>query len=163
MAGSGAPRHRMAVDLRDEEIYGKHADDLIRFATTLVGPARAEDVVANAVVRSMTSMAWATVVEPRAYLFRAVMNEARMLHRGEGRRRRRERAAADAERTLHDGISLEVRDAVGRLTLRERSVLYLAYWHDMSVDDIAQSLGISRRTTERALTEARRNLEEQLS
>lgn len=163
MADWGAGRHRMDVDLRDEELYGKHANELIRLATTLVGPARAEDVVANAVVRAMTSHGWAEVVEPRAYLFRAVVNEARMLHRSEWRRRRRESFAAGAESTVSDGISLEVRDAMSRLTLRERSVLYLAYWHEMSVDEIARSLGISRRTAERALTGARRSLEEQLT
>jgi len=151
------------MDGRDEELYGKHADELIRFATTLVGPTLADDVVANAVVRSMTATAWPTVTEPRAYLFRAVLNEARMIGRSDRRRARREEAAAPRESVDTQGVSLEVRDAMGRLSLRQRSALYLAYWHDMGVDDIARTLGISRRTTERALTEARRTLEEHLS
>ncbi|MEN9645517.1 MAG: hypothetical protein RL238_2186 [Actinomycetota bacterium] len=151
------------MDRRDEELYGKHADELIRFATTLVGPTSADDVVANAVVRAMTSAAWATVTEPRAYLFRSVLNEARMAGRSDRRRARREHATAPHESVETPGVSLEVRDAMARLSLRQRSALYLAYWHDMSVDDIARTLDISRRSTERALTDARRTLEEHLS
>ena len=52
---------------------------------------------------------------------------------------------------------------MARLSLRERSAIYLAYWHDLSVDEIATTLGISRRSTERALTSARRHLEEGLA
>lgn len=151
------------VDERDEELYGKHADELIRFATTLVGPSHAEDVVANAVLRSMAATTWPTVTEPRAYLFRAVLNEARMLGRSTLRRTRRESAAASPEGTEAATVSIEVRDAMGRLSLRQRSVLYLAYWHELSVDDIARTLAISRRSTERALTDARRSLEERLA
>ena len=58
---------------------------------------------------------------------------------------------------------MEVRDAMARLSLRERSVLYLAYWHDLPIVEIARTLGLSRRSTERALTAARRTLEEHLS
>ena len=151
------------MDLRDEELYGKHADELVRFATTLVGPSFAEDVVANAVVRSMTSSAWATVTEPRAFLFRAVFNEARSVTRSDHRRGRREKLAAHSEATDPPVVSVEVRDAMSRLSMNERSVLYLAYWHDQTVEQISRTLNLSRRTTERALTEARRSLEEYLS
>ena len=151
------------VDVRDEELYGKHADELIRFATTLVGVSLAEDVVANAVVKAMTSPSWPTVTEHRAYLFRSVLNESRGLGRSDRRRAHREQVAARAEPADEPMVSFEVRDAIGRLSLRERSVLYLAYWHDLSVDEIARTLGLSRRSTERALTDARRTLEERLS
>jgi RNA polymerase sigma factor (sigma-70 family) len=151
------------VDIRDEELYGKHADELIRFATTLVGPSVAEDVVANAVVRSMTSPAWPTVAEPRAYLFRAVLNEARGVGRSDRRRARREKLASRDEIFDEPKISVEVSDAMSRLSLRQRSVLFLAYWQDLSVGEIAETLGLSRRSTERALTDARRTLEEHLT
>jgi RNA polymerase sigma-70 factor (ECF subfamily) len=151
------------VDLRDEELYSKHADELIRFATALVGPSLAEDVVANAVVRSMSAPAWPSVLEPRAYLFKSVLNEARTLGRTDRRRQRREERAAEPESTDAPAISLEVRSALAQLSLRERSAIYLAYWHDLSVAEIATTLDISRRTAERALTTARRTLEERLS
>ena len=38
--------------MTDEEIYRKHADDLVRFATGLVGPFDAQDVVTDACLRS---------------------------------------------------------------------------------------------------------------
>lgn len=151
------------MDGRDEELYGKHADELIRFATTLVGPSSAEDIVAGAVLRAMSSPSWASVTEPRSYLFRSVLNEARMIARSNGRRARREERAAAGEATQDSAVSVEVRDAMARLSLRSRSVLYLAYWHDLTVDEIAAHLGLSRRSTERSLTDARRTLEELLS
>lgn len=109
------------MDIRDEELYEKHAEELIRFATTLVGPSNSEDVVANAVLRSMEARAWPTVAEPRAYLFRAVLNEARALGRSDRRRTRREQSAAQTEFADADSVSLEVRDAMARLSLRGRA------------------------------------------
>ena len=49
------------MDSRDEETYRKHADELIRFATTLVGTASAEDVFAGAVLKAMTSQSWPVI------------------------------------------------------------------------------------------------------
>jgi len=151
------------MDQRDEELYRKHADELIRFATTLVGPSAAHDVVAGAVVKAMTAASWPTVSEPRAYLFRSVLNEARGVCRSDQRRGLREARTAPAERFESSSISLEVRDALARLSLRQRSVLYLAYWLDLSVDEIAATLQLSRRTTERELTAARHELEVHLA
>jgi len=151
------------VDVRDEELYEKHAEELIRFATTLVGPSQAEDVVASAVLNSMASRSWSTVAEPRAYLFRAVLNEARAVGRSNSRRTRREQSVASDEEADAATISVEVRDAMARLSPRQRSVLYLTYWHELSVAEVARTLHLSRRTTERALTAARRTLEEGLS
>jgi DNA-directed RNA polymerase specialized sigma24 family protein len=37
------------------EIYEKHADELIRFASVLVGPSGAEDVLAGAMLRVLGS------------------------------------------------------------------------------------------------------------
>ncbi len=150
------------MDHRDEEVYGKYADELVRFATTLVGASVAEDVVACAVVKAMSSPSWPTVTEPRAYLFRTVVNEARGTWRADTRRVRREQVTAPGEAAVDMLVSVEVRDAVRRLSIRERSVLYLAYWHDLGIDDISRTLGLSRRSTERALTSARRTLEVQL-
>ncbi|MEI2705182.1 MAG: RNA polymerase sigma factor [Ilumatobacteraceae bacterium] len=146
----------------DEAIYAKHAYELMRFATTLVGPSGAEDVVADAVLRAMTSPSWPTVTEHRAYLFRAVANEASSMRRSAGRRRARERRVASADRIEAQPIDPDVTAAMSRLSVRERSVLYLAYWLDLPVTEIAESLHLSARTTERALHTARATLEEHL-
>ncbi len=151
-----------AVNAIDEAIYAKHAYELMRFATTLVGPSGAEDVVADAVLRAMTSPSWPTVTEHRAYLFRAVANEASSMRRSAGRRRARERRVASADRIEAQPIDPDVTAAMSRLSVRERSVLYLAYWLDLPVTEIAESLHLSARTTERALHTARATLEEHL-
>jgi hypothetical protein len=65
------------MDHEAAEHYEKYRDELIRFASALVGPSGAEDVMTNAVVRAFSSRHWATVNERRAYLYQAVVNEAR--------------------------------------------------------------------------------------
>ncbi len=69
----------------DEEIYGKYAEELIRFATFLAGPSDAPDLLSEAMLKVLASKAWPTVGNHRAYLHRAVLNEARMLARRESR------------------------------------------------------------------------------
>ncbi|HEV3401155.1 MAG TPA: hypothetical protein VG078_04990 [Acidimicrobiales bacterium] len=63
----------------DAETYEKHAEELVRFATLLVGPGGADDLVSGAVLRAFSSPAWPSVTEPRAYLYRTLVNEARQL------------------------------------------------------------------------------------
>jgi RNA polymerase sigma factor (sigma-70 family) len=150
------------VDGRDEEIYRKHADELIRFATTLVGAGSAEDVFSGAILKAMSSHSWPSVTEHRAYLFRAVLNEGLGTKRSDRRRSLRETTAAPPECVETAQVNVEVADAMSRLSVRQRSVLYLAYWLDLTVEEIARTLMVSRRSTERALTSARSQLEEQL-
>ncbi len=150
------------MDSRDEEIYRKHADELIRFATTLVGAGSAEDVFSGAILKAMSSHSWPSVTEHRAYLFRAVFNEALGMKRSDRRRSLRETTVAPHEQVETAQDSVEVADAMSRLSVRQRSVLYLAYWLDLTVEEIARTLILSRRSTERALTSARTQLEEQL-
>lgn len=149
----------------DIELYEKHAAELTRFATVLSGPAAAEDLVASAVVRVFTSPRWSEVRDRRAYLFKAVLFEARQVHRSTGRRERREAWAAprseegDGSTGPDPGLRVEVVSAMRALTVRQRAVLYLTYWADLEADDVATELGISRRTVQRELTDARRAME----
>ena len=46
------------MDAVDVELYEKHGDELIRFATALVGPTDADDVLAEVVLRAFASPAW---------------------------------------------------------------------------------------------------------
>ncbi|MGH9225085.1 MAG: RNA polymerase sigma factor [Acidimicrobiales bacterium] len=143
------------------EIYAKHADELVRFATVLVGPAAAEDVVAEAVIRAFASPAWVSVAQPRAYLFRATLNQARQVGRADRRPVRRELFTAGSVAGAVDGpgVRIEVLDAMRRLTVRQRAVVFLTYWDDLEAEDVAAALGISTRTVQRELTVARRRLE----
>jgi RNA polymerase sigma-70 factor (ECF subfamily) len=146
----------------DAEVYGKHAEELVRFATLLVGPSAAEDVVADAVVRAFSSPAWPGVREPRPYLYRSVLNEARRARRTAERRLRREARAAVPETVDEAVVRPEVVAALLRLTMRERAVIFATYWLDRDANSTAHLLGLSRRTVERELRRARHHLEELL-
>ncbi len=140
------------------EIYGKHADDLVRFATGLVGPADAPDVVADAVIRALSSRSWPAVQNHRAYLTRAVLNEARMHHRSTLRRRAREARAAADDVTYDTVPRPEVLAQVARLSLRQRAVVVLTYWDDLDQRAIADRLGISAGSVRRHLARAHAKL-----
>ena len=47
------------------------------------------------------------------------------------------------------------------LSRRERAVIYLAYWEDMAVGDIADTLGIGDGAVRRYLARARKKLREE--
>lgn len=144
--------------LSDAETYEKYADELVRFATALVGPDDAADVVADTFVRVLGSGGWAGVEERRPYLYRSVLNEVRMRHRSTIRRRAREYQAAEPEAVADDEVRPEVLAAVGALSPRQRAVVFFTYWEDLSVDDVAGRLGISAGSVRRHLARARARL-----
>jgi RNA polymerase sigma-70 factor (ECF subfamily) len=151
----------MAGD-EDERIYRKHAEELTRFATFLVGPDDAPDVVSSAVLRALSSPVWAGVDHHRAYLFRAVLNEARMQHRTTARRHARERRSATPETVDEIDLLSDVLDMVERLSPRQRAVVYLAYWDDLAPAAIAEVLGVSEGSVRRHLARARAALRRML-
>lgn len=144
------------------EVYEKYADDLVHFATGLVGPSDCQDVVSSAVMRAMWSKQWPTVRNQRAYLYTSVLNEARMHHRGAMRRRARELRALDPGRVGPPEIRPDVLEAVGRLSLRQRAVVFLAYWEDLPGPEIARRLGIGESTVHRHLAKAEARLRRML-
>jgi RNA polymerase sigma factor (sigma-70 family) len=150
------------VDQSDGELYRKHADDLTRFATGLVGPTHAADVVSQAVLGCIDSPGWARVVDKRSYLYRSVYNEAARFHRSAARRRARE------ERTAHrDAVDLpevrpEVLAAVARLSIKQRAVIVLTYWDDLDPGAVGALLGITDGAVRRHLARGRSRLKEVL-
>jgi len=148
--------------MTDEEVYRKHAPELLRFASGLVGPYDAQDGISNALLHSIQSPKWPDVANRRAYLFRAVLNEVRMRHRSTMRRRARERLAANPESAEQPDVGVDVLAAVGALSVRQRAVVFLTYWHDLPVDDIAALLGISAGSVRRHLARGRERLKERL-
>ena len=150
----------------DSETYRKYADELVRFASGLVGPSGAEDVVANAVLRAVSGSRWSRIDNQRAYLYRAVFNEACSQQRSTTRRLNREIRAyqRDVSHGSEGGyVDVDVLVALRCLSERQRAVIHLTYWADLPVTDIASLLDLSMRTVERELTRARTRLEELLS
>jgi RNA polymerase sigma factor (sigma-70 family) len=142
------------------DAYRANAADLIRYATVLVGPSDAPDVVNDAVVGVMTSGRWESVDNPRAYLFRAVLNQATSHHRSGTRRRRREERAARLEvpATVIDATSVDAHRALAQLSAQQRAVVYLTYWEDLSTAQIAAQLEVSDGTVKKQLARAREQL-----
>lgn len=140
------------ISYSDAEVYEKHADELIRFATMVAGPFEAEDVVANAMVRVFASAGWQHALNQRAYLYRSVMREAAMLARGARRRTTREqRVGAWAQDASETSLRSEVIDAIRSLSVRQRAVVFMTFWLDAPVDEIAHLLSVSARTVQRDL------------
>lgn len=148
--------------MTDEEIYRKYADDLVRFATGLVGPFDAPDVVTDACLRSFSSPGWRSVANQRAYLYRAVLNQARSHHRSTLRRRVREMRSATPEETWAPEIDFEVLAAVDRLSVQQRAVVVLTYWEDLQPSQVGARLGIGEGSVKRHLNRARSRLREYL-
>lgn len=147
----------------DEVIYERLAPELTRFATGLVGRDDAADVTASAFLRALASPTWPTVSNHRAYLYRTVLNEARTWARRRSQRPRREGAAAGHRSSLElPGFDPAVADAVARLGVRQRAVIVLTYWADLSPAVIAERLGISEGSVRRHLARARARLREVL-
>lgn len=149
-------------EMTDEEIYRKYADDLVRFATGLVGPFDAQDVVTDACLRAFRAEEWPQVRNPRAYLYRSVLNHAHSHHRSTLRRRIREMRTAAPAVTWPYEVDLDVLAAVDRLSVRQRAVIVLTYWEDLGAAAVAHQLGISEGTVKRHLTRARSRLREYL-
>lgn len=157
----------LGVESSDREIYEKHAADLIRYATVLVGPDEAPDVVSSVVLRVLKRRSLDDLDDPRAYLFRSVMNECRTW-----RRRRQARRVALSRFFERDGSEMldttvadrvSAAEAVWGLPPRLRSATYLVYWLDLSIGEAAQVLGLSPGTVKRYVHEARERIREELS
>lgn len=146
----------------DAALYAAVAPELTRFATGLVGPGDAADIVSTAVVKALASPSWPTITNRRAYLYRAVFNAAQTDHRR--RRLRLERDDRSTPPPYWDLPNLhpEVRAAVGRLSVRQRAVVVLTYWADMDPAGVADHLGISDGSVRRHLARARSRLREAL-
>ena len=143
----------------------KFSDDLVRYASALVGPSDAPDLVADMFVSLLRrgDETWSTVREPRAYLFRSTTNAARMHVRGRLRRHGREVAwssGVPAGELTSDPL---VGAALNGLSVRQRAAVFLTYWEDLSVDEVARRMGISEGAVKRHLARGRSGLREVLT
>lgn len=146
----------MAVS--DEAIWRKHSSELVRFATVLVGPSDAEDLLSAVVVRVLGAKGSLEALDDaRPYLFRAVLNEAKN-HR---RRSRRMPLVREDQHPIE--LRPEVLDAVMTLPPQQRAAVYLTYWRDLPIDETSELLGCRPGTVKRYLFLARNRLKELLS
>jgi len=147
---------------RDAALYEQLAPGLVAFATGLVGRQDAMDVFSSAVVKSLSAPGWASVENPRAYLYRAVVNEARTWHRRSAQRAESERRTAFPDQWELPEFRPEVHVAVERLSVQQRAVILLTYWADLDPRAVAEHLGISEGAVRRHLARARARLRKAL-
>lgn len=148
------------IERTDSEVYRAHAVELTQYATVLVGPDDASDVVTDAVLAAFASPGWDAIANKRAYLYRAVLNHANSFHRSGARRRRREHLVSlrDAPRAVDPNPSIDAQRALRTLSPQQRAVVYLAYWVDVPPADIAALLGLSEGSVRKQLARGREQL-----
>ena len=143
------------ADAALEELYAAHWRSLVRLAVLLVRDVpTAEEVVQDGFVA--VHARWSRLRDhdkALAYLRQCVVNGARSVLRRRGTATRYaqrqaglpEATAPSAEHEAAIGDRrAAVLDALGRLPERQREVLALRYYVDLSEADIAAALGISR-------------------
>lgn len=151
------------------ELYHAHRLRLTRLAVLLVDDvSTAEDVVQDVFVelhRRWDSMP--DIDNAAGYLRVAVVNRARSALR----RRKTARDYVPPISREHDATSesvvladehREVLDALAKLPRRQREVLVLRYWSDLTEAEIAESLGISKGTVKSTASRALDALEKVL-
>jgi RNA polymerase sigma-70 factor (sigma-E family) len=138
-------------------LYQAHALGLVRLAVLMVGDQpTAEDVVQDAFLGLYRR--WSALKDPEralSYARSSVLNGCRMAHRARSSREKVTLAAPDdiesAEATALLGEEhREVIAALRRLPARQREAVLLRYYLDMTEDQAAQAMQVSRGTVKSA-------------
>ena len=131
-----------AADLR--AVYTSDFASLVRLATALVGsPALGEELVQDTFARILERPPRLIAAEKMpAYVRKAVVNASR----SKVRRIVLERKHLKAERPVDEstnGPDYELRAALMELPVRQRQCVALRFYDDMTVEQIAEVLGVS--------------------
>ena len=146
----------------DRELYERYGRALVAFASSLVGPPDAADVVHDAMAGLLAARGLAEADNPRALMYRAVFARAKSTQRSAIRRRRRERRFAESVVAHDPELRPDVAAAVVRLSPQQRACIYLTYWEDMAPAAVGELLSIAEGTVKRHLARARERLREVL-
>jgi RNA polymerase sigma-70 factor (sigma-E family) len=145
-------------------LYDAHAVSMIRIALILLGNrAEAEDVVQDAFFGLYRR--WSKLADPAnalTYVRSAVLNGSRDTLKRQARRDRRERASAGSRPDAGSAEALallgeehrRILVAVGRLPGRQREALVCRFYLEMSEEETARAMGISRGTVKSATSRA---------
>ena len=147
----------------EARLYAECRTELVRFATALVGPSDAADVVSDAMLSLLKSGQLAEARKPVGLMYRAVLNKANSMHRTVFRRRAREQRFVQRVTIENPELHQEVVEAVVALSPQQRACVYLTYWEDLTSSDVAETLGIGEGTVKRYLARARARLREVLN
>ena len=155
-------RERPPEDERAFELfYRDEYDGARRLASVLTGSTTAaDDIAQDSMLR--VERKFARVSNPHAYLRVTVVNTSKNWARSQARARGRDTAVARERSTTALDLPLTDLDLIGRLPYRQRAVLVLRYWLDLSDHDAAVVLGCRigtvRSLASRALAQLRREM-----
>lgn len=136
-----------------DQFVAAHVDDLVRTAYLIVwDEAEAEDLVQECLLK--VARRWPRIrrmEQPRAYARRVLVNLALDGARGRALRLSELEPGASASSVAVDplpGIDTraELLQALGQLTARQRAVLVLRYFNDLTEAQVAEVLGCSPGT-----------------
>ncbi|MEV7285935.1 SigE family RNA polymerase sigma factor [Streptomyces sp. NPDC093252] len=156
------------MNAQDEESFRRFVENrstvLLRCAVLLSGGDRhaAEDLLQNALIKAAGR--WRRIDDPEAYVRRILYRQQISRWRLKWPRRELTVAEPPDQRSTGDAataaeLRLLLRDALSRLTPRQRTVLVLRYFEDLPEGEVARVLGCSvgtvRSTTHRSLARLR--------
>ena len=151
------------------DLYASQRPALVRLAVLLVDDrAAAEDVVQDAFLALQRRWSAVDPLAAAGYLRTSVVHGARSLLRRRAVARRHLRAAGPEEgppadlALLLDEKHRQVVAALRSLPRRQREVLVLRYWSELSEAEIATTLGISRGTVKSTAARGLAALEQRL-
>ena len=135
-----------------DQFVATHVDDLLRTAYLIVwDEAEAEDLVQECLLK--VAHRWPRIrrmEQPRAYARRILVNLAVDGARGRARRRRELEPEAASLIAVDPLPALDTRaellQALGELPARQRAVLVLRYFNDLTEAEVAEVLGCSPGT-----------------
>jgi RNA polymerase sigma-70 factor (sigma-E family) len=150
---------RQAAEARQQvtALYRAHALGLVKLAVLMVGDQlTAEDVVQDAFLALYRR--WSSLQDQEkalSYVRASVVNGCRMIHRVKYRRGRVPREDPGQAESAETAAMLgeahrEVLAAIRRLPGRQREAVVLRYYLDMTEDQAAQAMGVSRGTVKSA-------------
>lgn len=138
-------------------LYNAHRGDLVNYANKILRDrSSAEDVVQEAYLRFSKASKTQILVEPAAYLQRIVRNlcldmkrktqreQARMIDTDEGSLEsvRETRPSPESQVAAREELHL-LRQALAELPERTRKAVEMYWYHDDTMRDVAEHLGIS--------------------
>lgn len=162
LSGAAATTRGTAGPPPINELYHARRLSLVRLAVLMVDDLpTAEDIVQDvfAALYRRHGAGLEGIADPHAYLTAGVLNASRSALR----RRKHARAyvppppgtaPAAEDVALLSGGDREVLAALGRLTARQRQVVVLRYWSELSEREIAEVLHISRGTVKSTASRA---------
>ena len=160
MRGDATPATASA-DGGFDDLWAREHQAMVRLGTLMVGSVHiAEEIVQEAF--TVVDARWAEIDSPGAYLRTVVVNGCRAtLRRRELEQRIRGDQMPDDSEHLPTRL-LELRDALDRLSERQRAVIVLRYFVDLPDDEIAIELGCRPSTVRSLARRALRILREEL-